>query len=44
MEFDGTVKGMTVVGLAGKDSGRPVEPNMFGQLGEDYEEEPGDGV
>lgn len=38
--FDGTVKGMTVVGLAGKDSGRPAEPDTFGKLGEGYEEDP----
>ena len=37
--FDTTVKGMTVVGLAGKDSGRPVESDVFGKLGEDYEED-----
>lgn len=38
--FDGTVKGMTVVGLAGKDSGRPAEPGALGRLGEEYEEDP----
>lgn len=38
--FDGTVKGMTVVGLAGKDSGRPVETGELGRLGEEYEEDP----
>ncbi|KAJ9110349.1 hypothetical protein QFC20_002946 [Naganishia adeliensis] len=41
--FDGTVKGMTVVGLPGKDSGRPEapeQPGALGRLGEEYEEDP----
>jgi hypothetical protein len=42
--FDGTVKGMTVIGLPGKDSGRPEapeQPGALGRLGEEYEEDSG---